>query len=395
MISFDEAVGIIRRIDVPRVTEEVSIADAAGRVLADPVIARIDSPRSDVSAMDGFAVRDGDLDEVPVTLQVVGASYAGAGWQQEMTPGTCVRIFTGAPVPAGADRVVVQEDVRSTAEVALFESRAGSARHIRKAGSDFAVGDQLLPRGRLLDPRAMVAAAGADTGALNVYRRPRLRILSTGDELAKPGTAQGRRDAIPESVSFGIAALAMTKGANSIGTTSLRDDLSAMQQVARESVEDADLIVVTGGASVGEKDFAKAMFEPLGLELLFSKVAMKPGKPVWLGRAGGCLIMGLPGNPTSAMVTARLFLAPLLAVLTGRAADEEWRWRSTRLAAPLAGCGDRETFYRARIKGDGAEILSFQDSSAQLALADADLLVRQRANTAAAMAGEQVEVLDF
>ena len=143
--------------------------------------------------------------------------------------------------------------------------------------------------------------------------RPRLHILSTGDELAEPGTARERADAMPESVSFGVAALAQELGAECVGRTRVRDDLPRMEDVARAAIDDADLVVVTGGASVGEKDFAKTMFEPLGLELVFSKVSIKPGKPVWLGRVGQTLVMGLPGNPTSALVTARLLLAPLLA----------------------------------------------------------------------------------
>jgi len=168
-----------------------------------------------------------------------------------------------------------------------------------------------------------------------------------------------------------------------------------MQAAAESALEQADLIVVTGGASVGEKDFAKAMFEPAGLNLIFSKVAIKPGKPVWLGRARDTLVMGLPGNPTSAMVTARLLLAPLLAGLSGRPIETALRWRSAPLASALKECGPRETFHRARSAEGGTEILSFQDSSAQKVLAEADLLVRQPANAPALSPGDFVDVLDF
>ena len=168
-----------------------------------------------------------------------------------------------------------------------------------------------------------------------------------------------------------------------------------MQRAAEELLEQADVAVVTGGASVGEKDFAKTMFEPFGLEFVFSKVSIKPGKPVWLGRVGEKLVVGLPGNPTSAMVTARLMLAPLLACLSGQPVQRALAWRTMVLASPVKVCGARETFHRARIRGGAAEILSFQDSSAQKALAEADLLVRQRANSPALDAGEPVEVLDF
>ena len=395
MIGFDEAIELVRRAARPLGTETIGIAEAAGRVLARPVIAQIDSPRSDVSAMDGYAVREEDLQHLPALLQLVGGSFAGRGWVGSVERGTCVRIFTGAPVPQSADRVVIQENVRSIGNQAAIDEHPGAARHIRKRGSDFASGEQLLAAGRVLDPRAIVAAAAADVAELEVFSRPRLTILGTGDELADPGTARHRADAIPESVSFGVAGLAGQWGAGTVTRERLRDDLPAMQQAAEAALGQSDLVVVTGGASVGEKDFAKAMFEPLGLELIFSKVSIKPGKPVWLGRVGEKIIVGLPGNPTSALVTARLLLAPLLAALTGQPVERALAWRAMPLASPLKDCGARETFHRARVTGGAAEILSFQDSSAQKALAEADLLVRQRANSPALDAGDPVEVLDF
>jgi molybdopterin molybdotransferase len=395
MIGFEEAVGLVRSVATPLGTDTVPIAEAAGRVLARAVDAEVDSPRSDVSAMDGYAVREADLDRFPVSLQVVGGSYAGAGWNGSVVPGTCVRIFTGAPVPGGADHVVMQENVRASGNAAIIDDHPGPARHIRRRGSDFASGEELLPAGRLLDTRAIVAAAGADLAELEVHRRPRLHILSTGDELAEPGTARERADAVPESVSFGVAALAAQWGAECMGRTRMGDDLPRMHDLARAAIDDADLVVVTGGASVGEKDFAKAMFEPLGLELVFSKVSLKPGKPVWLGRVGEKLVMGLPGNPTSALVTARLFLAPLLAGLTGRPIEDALGWRTVPLASAIGPCGARETFHRALSVKGAAQILSFQDSSAQKALAEADLLVRQRASSPALEPGAEVEVLDF
>ena len=395
MIRFDEAVALVRSVAKPFGTESVDVAEAADRVLARPVLARIDSPRSDVSAMDGYAVRDADLAALPASLSVRGESFAGAGWSGSVAPGTCTRIFTGAPVPDGTDRVVIQENVRREGDLAVIKVHPGSARHIRRRGCDFGSGDELLPARRLLDPRAIVAAAAADVAELEVYSRPRLLILSTGDELAEPGAAKSRADAIPESVSFGVAALAQRWGAQCAGRARLCDDLPAMEIAAEAALERADVVVVTGGASVGEKDFAKRMFEPHGLELIFSKVSMKPGKPVWLGRVGEKLVMGLPGNPTSAMVTGRLLLAPLLAGLVGRTVEPALAWRTIPLGSPVKDCGPRETFHRARLHEGAAEILSFQDSSAQKALAAADLLVRPRGNAPALDAGEIVEVLDF
>lgn len=391
MIGFDQAAALVRSAARPLGSEKVAIADASGRVLAAPVVATLDSPRADVSVMDGYAVRAADL---PGRLRVVGESFAGAAWSGAVEPGTCVRIFTGAPVPRGADRVVMQEDIERDSEFAVARE-PGAARHIRSRGADFTAGDELLAAGRLLDPRAMVAAAAADVGSVEVYRQPRLHILSTGDEIAAPGSARRHPDAVPDSVSLGVAALARQWGALCSGRTRLRDELRVMERVASECIGTVDVAVVTGGASVGERDFARAMFEPAGLELIFSKVAIRPGKPVWLGRAGKALVMGVPGNPTSAMVTARLLLAPLLAGLGGQGAGQALEWRSASLASALPPCGERETFHRGRSIGAGVELLPFQDSGAQKALAEADLLVRQRANSAAVAAGDAVEVLDF
>ena len=395
MISFDEAIDRVRAAALPLGTEIVGIDVAAGRVLAAPVVARIPSPRRDVSAMDGYAVREADLASLPARLRIVGESFAGQGWNGATGAGECARIFTGAPVPDGADRVVIQENVERDGDMAVLEGAPGEARHIRKRGSDFEQGQELLPAGRLLDKKAIVAAAAADLAHVEVYSRPRVTILGTGDELAEPGTASDQQDSIPESVSLGIAAMAAECGAVIIGRERLRDDLEAMEEAAARAMADADLVVVTGGASVGEKDFAKAMFEPLGVELIFSKVSIKPGKPVWLGRVGHKLVIGLPGNPTSALVTGRLFLTPLLLGLSGRNPDEALNWRRASLANPLRDCGPRETFHRARLQNLQVEILGHQDSGAQRALAEADVLVRQAANSPAVPTGGEVQVLDF
>jgi molybdopterin molybdotransferase len=369
MISFDEALRLVAQVARPLGRERVAIADAAGRVLAQPVTAMVDSPPADGSAMDGYAVRDADL---PGRLRVIGESFAGRGFDGALVPGTCVRIFTGAPLPAGADRVVIQEVVARDGDDAIITDPPGPAHHIRRRGSDFRADDVLLEAGRRLGPRQLVAAAAADLGEVEVWRQPTLLVLGTGDELAPPGEARSRPGTIPESISCGI---------------------EAMERAAREALDQADLVVVTGGASVGDRDFAKPMFEAHGLELIFSKVAIKPGKPVWLGRAGGSLVLGLPGNPTSAMVTGRLQLAPLVAGLAGREAVLDWR--RLPLAAPLPACGERETFHRARLSGDGAVPLANQDSGAQRALADADLLIRSQPHDPEKRAGDVVEAIDF
>lgn len=392
MISFDDAVDIIREAAPPLGIETVPLADAGGRVLASPVIAAIDSPRADVSAMDGYAVRSTDLTTFPLSLSVIGESFPGAGWTGSVEAGTCVRIFTGAPVPKGTDQIVIQEQVRRDGHVALIDEDPGAASWVRPRGADFGAGDELLAAGRLLDPAALVAAAGGDLAEVQVYARPRIVLLSTGDELVEPGQARGSALAVPDSVSLGVAAFAERWGAEVTGRSRLADELEAMKSAAEDTVRSADIVVVTGGASVGERDFAKAMFEPLGLELLFSKVAMRPGKPAWFGRAADKLILGLPGNPTSALVTARLLLAPLIASLTGRP-DDALRWEASRLASALPKCDARETFHRARVADGAVSLLGFQESHAQKALAEATALVRRSADSPAIAAGETVQTL--
>ena len=388
MITFDEALALVAAAAKPLDTETVLLSEAHDRTLAAPVVAMVDAPPRDVSAMDGYAVREADL---PGRLPVAGTAYPGDRGAT-LAPGTCLRIFTGGPVPHGADRVVIQEEVTREDNVASFGA-PGGGRHIRKRGADFREGTTLLEAGRRLDPRALVAAAGADLGELEVWRQPRLAIFGTGDELAEPGTARDRPGAIPESLLAGVAALAVEAGGLIVMSRRLKDNLPELVQMARWAMERADLVVVTGGASVGEKDYAKAMFGPAGLELIFSKVAIKPGKPVWFGRAGGGLVMGLPGNPSSAMVTARLLLAPLVAGLGGRAAA--LRWRQAPLAAPLGPCDDRETFVRAEWDGTAVRPADYQDSGAQKTLADAELLIRRRIGAPAAEAGDMVEIIDF
>lgn len=390
MIPFDEAVRLIEAAARPLGKERVPIGEAAGRILAAPVVAAVDSPPADSSAMDGYAVRDADL---PGTLRILGQSFPGNSFEGAVESGTCVRIFTGAPVPAGADRVVIQEVVVRNGDDASIADIPGNARHIRARGSDFRAGEVLLEPGRLLDPRAVVTAAGADLATVEVLRKPGIVILATGDELAPPGEARARSGAIPESVSFGIAALCAQHGGRVIASHRLADDLEAMERAAGDAVAQADLVVVTGGASVGEKDFGKAMFEAHGLELVFGKVAIKPGKPVWFGRVGRTLVMGPPGNPTSAMVTGRLLLAPLVSRLAGRGPALNWRY--LRLGAPLPACGDRETFHRARLQGSEVVPVTNQDSSAQKVLSQADLLVRSRPHDPARNAPDEVQVLDF
>ena len=236
MISFDEAIELIRSFAKPIGTETVPLAHAAGRVLAQPVIARIDSPRADVSAMDGYAVRTEDLHELPASLKIIGESFAGAGWQGTVEAGTCARIFTGAPVPAGADRIVVQENVRREGGLAIIDDAPGTVDYVRRRGGDFETGEVLLPAGRRLDERAIVAVAAADLAEVEVHRQPRVHVLATGDELAEPGTARDRDYAVPDSVSLGVVLLAERFGGQCIARDRLRDDLPMMEKAAGAAI---------------------------------------------------------------------------------------------------------------------------------------------------------------
>ena len=394
MIDFDTACALVLELAQPLGDEDVVLTDAFDRVLAAPVVAQVDAPARDVSAMDGFAVRDADLADALARLPVADVIFAGRADPAPLAPGACARIFTGAPVPQGADRVVVQEQVTVEGDHAVFGVPPGKARHIRARGSDFCAGETLLAAGTRLTPRALVAAASADVARLTVVRRPRVMVLGTGDELAEPGAARTTPGAIPESVSFGVMALAREWGAEVMGRRRIADDPAALQAAATEALSQADVVVVTGGASVGERDHARAMFASSGLELVFSKVAMKPGKPVWIGRAAGRLVVGLPGNPTSALVTARLFLAPLLAGLAGRDPGSSLTWETAETAGLLGPTGDRETFLRGRRLDDGRVIAATnQDSGAQKILADSDVLIRRRAEAPEVAVGEQVEIL--
>ncbi len=342
LVDFAEAISLIEAAVTPLGIERVPIAAAAGRVLAEPLFARCDRPATPVSAMDGYAVVAASL-APGVALPVIGEARAGAGFAGTLQAGQAVRIFTGAPLPHGADRVVMQEDTTRDGDHVQITGTIGPARHIRAAASDFAAGSLLLTAGTRLRAPAMVAAAAADMAHLHVYRRPRVAIIATGDEIAPPGQAHRRADCIPDSASHGAAAMAVCAGASIVR---------------------------------GDHDLARPMFAEHGLELLFAKVAIKPGKPVWLGRTRGRWVLGLPGNPSAALVTAALFLRPLLARLQGQAASAALRWQRLMLAAPLPATGCRETFVRASGEVDGLLPLAQQDSSAQAALARADWLIR-------------------
>lgn len=374
-MSFEEASQLIAAYANPLGVEQIGLAQADGRILAKPVIAQRTSPAVLLSAMDGYAVRESDCTRMPSALKIAGKSFADAGFGRDLPTGECVRIFTGAPVPAGADRVVIQEDVCTDGETVMFSLPLSKARHLRQPGSDFSRGDLISEAGKCLTPQSLVGAAASGNSNLDVFRQPRVAIVCCGDELVEPGLATSASNGIPESISYGVAALVRHWGGIVVGRWLVPDDPVRLQAASREARTVADVIVIIGGASVGERDFAKLAFAPSGLKLIFSKVAIKPGKPVWFGRAGEALVVGLPGNPSSALVTARLFLVPLLAGLSGGNRDSALAWRMMPAGTAVKGCGDRDIFIRATVTEASVTPLLDQDSAGQKALAAASHLI--------------------
>jgi len=393
-ISLDDAWGIIAAAATSLDHETIFLHHAAGRMLAAPVHAAFESPRATVSTMDGFAVREGDA-RIGAVFQIIGVSAAGASFGGRVGAGQAVRIFTGAALPDGADRVVIQEVVTAEDAAATIVEAPGAMRFVRVAGSDFATGETVVAAGTRLTPGALVAAAGAGAVEVSVTRRPRVITIATGDELRAIGADLETPDHLPDSIGPGLDAMLDALGAEVLGHHLLGDDLPALEAAAASAVAVADLVVVTGGASVGARDSAKAMFAPLGIELLFTKVAIKPGKPVWFGRVGATLVMGLPGNPSSAMVTARLLLAPLVAGLLGQRSPAPLEWIDLPLAAPLPATDDRETFFRAMLVDGRLMPLANQDSGGQRALAEAGWLVRCAAGQGPLEPGAMVAALAF
>jgi len=394
MVSVDRALRLLLAESATR-EETVALDRAGGRILARPIIAQRTAPARDASAMDGYAVRDADLVADWNTLTVIGESFAGHGYAGLLRPGSAVRIFTGAPVPDSADRVILQEEVRHMGSQVLVPRLRAGKRHVRRAGSDFFAGDVLVDARVSLTPARLVAAAAADIAEVVVFARPKVMIVATGDELRTPGADTSRPDMIPESVSFGIAELARNFGGDVTVHARLPDDLGRLQAAAAEMLDKADIVVVIGGASVGDRDFSRGMFERAGLRLRFSKVLMRPGKPIWSGKVGGTHILGLPGNPTAAMITARLFLAPLVAAMAGREASAALDWRVRPLAEGLEANGDYESFLGARVGAGTVSASANRDSSAQRALAATEALIRRRPHAPTATAGDLVETLEF
>lgn len=395
MITVAEAREIIVSNARPLAAEPAPIEAALGRTLRERVVAQRAQPPFAASAMDGYAVRSADT---PGRLRLVGEAGAGHGLSRPLQRGECARIFTGAPIPEGADSVLIQEDAERDGDTVVAPSvRHGL--HVRAAGVDFERAALLLEPGRMLDAAAIALAAAAGRADLSVARRPRVALLSGGDEIVPPGV-EPAPDQIFDSVSYGLAALIEGAGGSPLRSGPLRDDAAAIAATVADALTRADLLVLVGGASVGDHDHARPALRALGAELLFEKVALRPGKPTWFARCEGKLVLGLPGNPASAFVCSRLFLRPLLDSLLGRDPDAGVRTRHAKLRGALAANGARETYLRARLEADSSGQLwvscaANQDSSLISVFANSNALVRRSPQAPSAEEGELVEVIDL
>ncbi|WP_420430753.1 gephyrin-like molybdotransferase Glp [Hyphobacterium sp.] len=391
MISLDEARMLIRTETAPLATETVALDAAVGRVLAEPVKALRTQPPFAASAMDGYAVRSADLDGKPVQLLVRGEAAAGHASERPLQAGECQRISTGAPIPAGAEQIVIQENVQRDGDQISTSDASEPGRHVRRAGIDFSSGDTLLTAGTQLTPRRLSLVVSAGLTRLTVRRRPRTGILSTGDELVEPGQST-RPDQIVNSLGPGLAALVRQWGGDPHYLGIARDDPEQVRDKLA-SAAGFDLIVTIGGASVGDHDHLRRVFDEMGGQLVFEKVAIKPGKPTWFGQLGATCVLGLPGNPVSAMVMARLCLKPLMDALLANTVSDTFLL--ARLSADLPANGPRETLMRARHEAGTGKIVSLdnQDSSALSALNTANALIRRPAGADAAAMGDTVEYL--
>jgi molybdopterin molybdotransferase len=381
----------------PLPEQMVSLDEAYHRVLAHDVAARRTQPPQAMSAMDGYAVRAADAATIDSRLTVIGEVAAGRPFARAVGAGEAVRIFTGGVVPDGADAVVIQEDTVADSTSVTIKETAIAGRHIRPAGVDFREGDVLLRKGTLLTERDLALAAAMNHPQLAVCRRPRVAILATGDELVMPGITPGYGQ-IVYSNGYALHALARGEGAETIDLGVASDTLEATSAGIRRARESgADILITTGGASVGDHDLVQQALRDEGISMAFWKIAIRPGKPMMHGRLGAMRVIGLPGNPVSSYVCAFLFMVPLIRALSGRSVIHHRRERAV-LGRDLGANDQREDYLRARLelRDDGTSValpVSHQDSSLLANLAAAQVLLVRPPFAPKAEAGSPCEVL--
>ena len=389
MITVSEALDHLFALSKPLEVETVPLSQANGRVLAQTVRANRNQPPFAGSAMDGYAMIAEEV--VPgASFDVIGESAAGHAFVGTVSPGQCVRIFTGAPVPEGASRVVIQEDVTRDGDCITLAGNLDKGFHIRPAGADFTDGQEFTAP-RILRPSDIALLAAMNIAEVPVTRRPRVAILSTGDELVMPGENPGP-DQIIASNSFGLQAMLRDLGAEARLLPIARDTRESLE-TAFSLTDDADLVLTIGGASVGDHDLVGEVAVHLGMERSFYKILMRPGKPLMAGRlASGAMMMGLPGNPVSAMVCGHVFVAPVIRAMLGLGAAPAPEL-SAPLAEPVTANGPRQHYMRARVENGAMTIFEKQDSSLLTVLADANALAIRPPNDGARAAGEVLSYL--
>lgn len=401
LLPVDEALRrVLAGVAGPVEAQSVALGECHGRTLAMDVAATRTQPPFPASAMDGYAVRAADVAGAPVVLDLIGESAAGRRFAGSLGPGQAVRIFTGAPVPDGADAIAIQENAEPLDESRVrIREPAASGRFVRPAGLDFREGEVLLRAGATMDARGIALAAAMNHARLSVRRRPRVAIIATGDELVLPGEDPGP-DQIVASNIFAVAAIIAKAGGEPIDCGIARDtreDVARVVAIAREA--SPDILLTLGGASVGEHDLVQEVLTGLGLELGFWRIAMRPGKPLIHGRLGGMLYLGLPGNPVASMVCTVLFVVPAMRALLGDATAASWPPTETAILASDLEVNDlRQDYLRATLEHRPGELplvtpFAKQDSSMLGLLARADALVIRAAHASAAKAGERVEII--
>ena len=394
LLSVAEALVRVTQGLEPLGAESVALDSANGRVLAEDLAALLTQPPFDASAMDGYAARAEDVAVVPATLRLIGISAAGAGFDGKVGQGETVRIFTGAPVPEGADTIVIQEYAEETNGVVIAKA-AEPGRYVRPRGQDFKQGEVLLAAGTWLGPRELMLAAAMNHPELPVRRKPKVAILATGDEVVPPGSELGK-DQIVSSVPIGLATLVARAGGEPMSLGIAKDDPKSLVTLARAGSA-ADILVTVGGASVGERDLVASALKTEGLEIDFWKIAMRPGMPLLYGRLGSQRVLSLPGNPASALITAHVFLVPMLTAMLGLATVARPLPEAV-LGEALEANGARQHYMRAisEWREDGRRVvrpLPSQDSSLVAELARADCLIVRAPDAPALPSGARVGII--
>ncbi|MBL4871270.1 MAG: molybdopterin molybdotransferase MoeA [Robiginitomaculum sp.] len=374
--------------------EHINLRGAIGRVLATDMRAKLSLPPNDASAMDGYAILREEHHTKGSVFNLIGEAPAGDAFQGKVESGNCVRIFTGGAIPEGANHVIIQENVQADGDVITLSEPVSPAAHIRKKGIDFNQGDLILNKGAHLDAYSIALLSAANHNQVRVYKRPKIAMIANGDELSEPGYAKAGQ--VVSSNPYGLAPLIKQWGGEALFIDICKDEPKAIQACI-EKCSDVDILLPIGGASVGDRDYMRGVFEALGFEKKFAKVAVKPGKPVWFGKLASQYVLGLPGNPASALVTAHVFLKPLLFALTGRA-DTAHNKITAHLNIDMPANTWRSEYVRASVNIDSNGKVWVtpsprQDSSLITPFVNCNCLLVRRPNTPALTRGDLVEIL--